>query len=325
MNAGSSGRYASLSLDLDNLWTYMKIHGDEGWKEMPSYLDYFVPLVLGELERRGCRITFFIVGEDAAREESQPVLRQISDAGHDIGNHSFRHEPWLHLYARDELVEELGRAEDAIEEATGIRPRGFRGPGFSVSETVLDVLCERGYDYDASTLPMYIGPLARRYYFWTAKLTAEERRKRSILFGQFRDGFRPAGAYRWKLDDRSLLEIPVTTIPGFKVPFHLSYLLFLSIRSHALAKAYFRFGLSLCRMNGVAPSILLHPLDFLGGDEVPKLAFFPAMQVPGEEKRRWASDFLDILEEGFEVVTMADHAARVPDRLASREPDFAAS
>lgn len=30
---------ASISLDLDNLWSYLKIHGDDGWRSFPSYLD----------------------------------------------------------------------------------------------------------------------------------------------------------------------------------------------------------------------------------------------------------------------------------------------
>ena len=36
-------RYASLSLDLDNQWSYMKTHGDAGWQSFPSYLDTAVP------------------------------------------------------------------------------------------------------------------------------------------------------------------------------------------------------------------------------------------------------------------------------------------
>ena len=37
---------ASLSLDLDNQWSYMKTHGDAGWDAYPSYLDVVVPRVL---------------------------------------------------------------------------------------------------------------------------------------------------------------------------------------------------------------------------------------------------------------------------------------
>ena len=40
-----------------------------------------------------------------------------------------------------------------------------------------------------------------------------------------------------------------------------------------------------CRVARVAPSILLHPLDFLGGDDVRSLSFFPGMAMSGKEKR----------------------------------------
>ena len=39
-------RLANLSIDLDNQWSYMKIHGDEGWEKYPSYFDILIPIVL---------------------------------------------------------------------------------------------------------------------------------------------------------------------------------------------------------------------------------------------------------------------------------------
>lgn len=62
-------------------------------------------------------------------------------------------------------------------EATGKRPVGFRGPGYSLSPTVLDVLAERGYEYDCSTLPTYIAPLARAYYFLNSPEMSDEERE----------------------------------------------------------------------------------------------------------------------------------------------------
>src|SRR5262244_4112674 len=121
---------ASLSLDLDNKWSYLKTHGDTGWESFPSYLDVLVPRVLGFLKARHLTITFFVVGQDAALDKHHELLQAIAAAGHEIGNHSFRHEPWLHLYSEAEIEAELARAEDAIEAATGVRPAGFRGPGF---------------------------------------------------------------------------------------------------------------------------------------------------------------------------------------------------
>ena len=109
---------ASLSLDLDNKWSYMKTHGDERWKSFPSYLNLLVPRVLEFLKQRNLTITFFIVGQDAAFEENRDTLATIAGAGHEIGNHSFHHEPWLHLYSEKQIAIELARAEEHIERAT---------------------------------------------------------------------------------------------------------------------------------------------------------------------------------------------------------------
>lgn len=309
---------ASLSLDLDNKWSYMKIHGDEGWELYPSYLDLVVPRVLAIFERLELKATFFIVGQDAARQENAAALASLTKAGHEVGNHSFHHEPWLHLYSEEEVEVEIGKAEEAILAATGMRPRGFRGPGFSFSPTVLKVLKRRGYEYDASTFPTYLGPVARAYYFMTARMSAEERAKRKMLFGSFSEGLRPLKPYYWKLDDGPLLEIPVTTVPLVKVPFHLSYVLFLAGFSETLARAYFRTALAACRIAGVEPSLLLHPLDFLGGDDVPELKFFPAMGMTGGHKARIAEGLLEIYRQRFEVVTMGAHAERLRRNVPRR-------
>ena len=316
--------YASVSLDLDNLWSYMKTHGDAGWESFPSYLDLLVPRVLALLGEAGWRITFFIVGQDAALESNHAALRQLVDAGHEIGNHSFHHEPWLHLRTRDELDHELGGAEEAIRTATGVQPRVFRGPGFSCSNLLLEVLHRRGYLLDASTLPTWIGPLARQHYFLTASLSAEQRQERALLFGGIQDMWRPVSGYRWRLPAGELLEIPVTTVPVFKVPFHLSYVLYLSTFSERLARLYFRAAFSVCRVCGVQPSLLLHPLDFLGGDEVAALRFFPAMDLPGDVKRRRVARWLHDLGGAYDVITMGEHAARLQqsDNTPIRRPDL---
>lgn len=306
---------ASLSLDLDDKWTYMKTHGNPDWASYPSYLGIVVPRVLEILRRRGLQITFFVVGQDAAFTRNHDVLRSIPDAGHEIGNHSFHHEPWLHLYSKQQLETELGSAETAIESATGCHPIGFRGPGFSVSDTVIDTLIERGYRYDCSTLPTFLGPLGRAYYFFTAKLSAEEKKKRAKLFGTFADGLRPLKPYQWTRPAGRLLEIPVTTIPILRSPFHLSYLIYLATYSPWLSKLYLRIALALCRARGVSPSFLLHPLDFLSGADAPELAFFPGMRLPLETKLAVAEYALEQLQSAFQVMPMSQAATLETSRL----------
>ena len=318
-------RYASLSLDLDNQWSYMKTHGDSGWESHPSYLDAVVPRILEFLAARGLTISFFIVGQDAALEKNRAALRAIAAAGHEIGNHSFRHEPWLHLYTEAELDQELRQAEDAIESATGVRPRGFRGPGFSLSQGTLETLLRRGYQYDATVFPNLLNPLARAYLFSTSKLTAEEKKQRSALFGTWKDAFRPVRPFQWSLKGGRLLEIPVTTLPGLKVPMHLSYLIYLAKFSRVAARAYFRFALGACRLTGTHPSILLHPLDFMGHEDCPALAFFPGMDLARDRKLEIMGELFDILVARHEIVTMGEHARRAGaarDGLRTLTPVF---
>ena len=72
---------ASLSLDLDNQWSYMKTNGDAGWEELPSYLDIAVPRILSFLKERDLKITFFVIGQDAALEKNRDAITAIAEAG----------------------------------------------------------------------------------------------------------------------------------------------------------------------------------------------------------------------------------------------------
>ncbi|MGH9895124.1 MAG: polysaccharide deacetylase family protein [bacterium] len=111
---------ASVSLDVDNLWSYMKTHGDAGWEGRPSYLHAFIPTVLDVLDQLGLRITFFIVGVDADREENAEVFPALTRCGHEVGNHSYQHEPWLHLYSQEQL--EGGNRQGGTGDPASDRP-----------------------------------------------------------------------------------------------------------------------------------------------------------------------------------------------------------
>jgi hypothetical protein len=319
---------ASVSLDLDNRWAYMKTHGDHGWEAFPSYLDVLLPVVLDALDALSLRITFFLVGQDAALEAHRGLLGSIPRRGHEVGCHSFHHEQRMAEQSREELRRELRAATEAITSATGQRPFGFRGPGFAWGTRLLEVLVETGYRYDASTFPTYIGPLARLYYFRRSSLSAEERKQRSSLYGRAGEGRRPISPYLWRLgSERTLLEIPVTTMPLLRLPFHLSYLLHLSRLSMRVMFVYLRTALRLCRATGIGPSFLLHPLDLLGPDQAPGLGFFPGMDLSAAHKRRVFDGVLRELGRWFTLVPVGEHARQLLEQElpvrrapADREP-----
>ncbi|MEH2169215.1 MAG: polysaccharide deacetylase family protein [Nostoc sp.] len=305
---------ASLSLDLDNIWSYLKNQGALGWETYPSYLDIAVPRFLDILQQWDLTITVFIVGQDAALEKNTKAIQAIASAGHEIGNHSFYHDPWLHLYSENEIEEEVALAEEHIKRVTHQHPIGFRGPGYSFSPAVLKVLARRGYEYDASTFPTFLGPIARAYYLITCKLSKEERKKREALFGGFKEGLQPLKPYQWQLDKDKLTEIPVTTMPIFKVPIHFSYIMFLSTFSSEVALFYLRIALWLCKITHIQPSLLLHPTDFVSQEDVPELSFFPGMSVPTYKKLAIVNKSLEIISSQFNVLTVGQHAKFAADR-----------
>ena len=302
---------AAVSLDLDNKWTYLMTHGDLSWKGYPSYLNLAIPRILEVLDQLGIKSTFFIVGKDAALEENRGVLESIVRSGHQVGNHSLNHEPWLHRYSEDQISSELRQAHELIFEVTGANPIGFRGPGFSLSAATLKVLHELDYIYDASTFPTFIGPLARLYYFTNANLGGAERAEREKLFGNLSEGFRPIEPYYWNVGSGQILEIPVTTLPILRVPFHLSYVLYLSRYSTILARAYFRAALAFCKAFRIEPSLLLHTLDFLGAEEVADLTFFPGMDICAADKLNITRWTLEYYAKEFTVYSLDDYAQQI--------------
>jgi hypothetical protein len=318
---------ASISLDLDNLWAYLKIHGDAGWSSFPSYLDQLAEIVIDRFRAHGLTVTIFIVGQDAALVKNAAAMRALAEAGHEIANHSFSHEPWFHTYSQAETAREIADAEVAIERATGKRPRGFRGPGFSLSPEALRILADRDYLYDASTFPTFLGPLARAYYFLgTGNLSKEERERRKRLFGTAREGLRDIKPYLWNVPAAGpaehrgegganggsrpfhLLEIPVTTMPGLRAPIHMSYIGYLAGHSKLAASAYLRTALALVKKSGMDLSFLLHPLDFMGKDRVDRLAFFPGMNAATHEKLRLFDEVIGLIKQTFDPITMGEHA-----------------
>lgn len=303
---------ASVSLDLDNLWAYLKTHGDPAWRSRPSFLDTAVPRVLDLFAEHRLTATVFVVGADAERDDGARAVASLAAAGHEIGNHSWGHEPWLHRYDRVRLTEELERTEEAIVAAGAPRPRGFRGPGFSVTPTLLALLAERGYAYDTSTLPTWIGPLARRIHNRGAgpggEHGDEDAAARADLFGPVTDAFLSLRPHR---SAAGPVELPVTTMPLLRAPIHGSYLLALYDHSPRVARAYFRTALRLCRARRIGPTVLVHPTDLLDRREAPGMEFFPGMAVPGDAKTALLGWVLATLRAHFEVVGTGEHVARV--------------
>ena len=83
------------------------------------------PAVLRQLAQHGIRATFFMCGANVRRLPE--VAREVLAAGHEIGNHSDTH-PRFDFKSPVFIHDQLARAQEAIQAATGCSPRLFRAP-----------------------------------------------------------------------------------------------------------------------------------------------------------------------------------------------------
>ncbi|MBQ5591186.1 MAG: polysaccharide deacetylase family protein [Clostridia bacterium] len=89
------------------------------------------------LDKYDVKTTFFVVGEWV--DKYPESVKQLSDAGHEIMNHSDSH-PHMPQLSIEKMTEEINSCNDKIEKITGRRPTLFRAPYGEYSNQLIDVL-----------------------------------------------------------------------------------------------------------------------------------------------------------------------------------------
>ena len=97
--------------------------------------------LLDILDQHGAKATFFLIGSKVSAQAD--VLRRMHSRGHQLGNHSWSH-PELPKLSVDQIAGEIDRTNDAIKQATGIKPTVVRPPYGAVNGVVLEQLRLRG-------------------------------------------------------------------------------------------------------------------------------------------------------------------------------------
>lgn len=307
-NGGNDSRpIASLSLDLDNKWAYLRAAGRSDWETTSSYLGVVTDRMVDVLTELNLPLTVFLVGRDLQFESDVKAIESLRRLGTiEYANHSLNHLPWMHTMSAAKITSEILETHTRIETLFDERPIGFRGPGFSCPRQVLGVLAGLNYLYDASTFPTSMAPIARAVFLARTQLQGEQKRKAKQLYGGFAAMRKPNRPYQRTIEGQTLWEIPVTVMPLLRTPIHFSYFTFAASRSTRLAKLYFKSALQLCRWTGTTPSLLLHPPDFLGSEDDHEMAYFPGMKLPRAKKLALIQWALGYLARRFRVVTLAE-------------------
>lgn len=100
------------------------------------------PRVLDLLDEHSARGTFFCIGRKA--EEHPGLVAEIVARGHRVENHSHGHPNSFAFYGPRSQARQVDRAQEALEEITGRRPRFFRPPAGFRNLWLDRVLARRG-------------------------------------------------------------------------------------------------------------------------------------------------------------------------------------
>ncbi|MDA1164699.1 MAG: DUF3473 domain-containing protein [Planctomycetota bacterium] len=125
------------------------------WDSMPSRVVENTHRLMSLLERYETRGTFFVLGWVA--EKFPQLVRDIHQAGHEVGCHSFWHQLVYDL-SPEEFREDLVKSRDILQDLIGEPVTHYRAPSFSITNRslwALDVLADEGFTCDSSIYPVY--------------------------------------------------------------------------------------------------------------------------------------------------------------------------
>jgi hypothetical protein len=295
----------SVSIDLDEIGCYAQIHGLGGGGECHAVYDLALERIRTFAAALHLPLTLFVIARDLDRARNIETLRSFVAAGHEVGNHSLDH--WYDLTRREESERrrQVEHASARIHEALGVTPTGFRAPGYTVTDDLLDTIQSCGLRYDSSVFPCppYYAAKAARLL----RMKVGRRSSRAIL-----DTPRVLGApsvpYRvgrpYWTSGTGLLELPIQVAGPLRMPFIGTSL---SLLGPSGARLLTRSVLGAPFVN-----LELHGLDFLEARDVPAelSALQPDLRVPVSRKLETFSAVLELLRKrGYGAVRL-DEAAR---------------
>jgi hypothetical protein len=303
---------ASITVDLDALPHYHAIHGLPAPAPAGADPVYEVGVVrlLDLFEQEGVRGTLFVVGQDTHAPAHSALLKHAHAAGHELGNHSYSHRYDLRMLSHAEQDEDIARGEDAIEAVCGVRPVGFRTPGYNVSETILELLTRRGVLYDSSVFPCLPYYVAKGLVMACRAAMGQPSRSAmtqpETLLAPITP-YRPERGRFWRHDPKSKRpwEIPMALIPGVRLPV-------IGTSLHLLREAGFDAAWPLLRR--AYPTLFqleMHAIDFMDADDPgcgELAAHQPDLRVPWAVKRARYQHVFGRLRESYTFAPLRDWA-----------------
>ena len=103
----------------------------------------YTPQIISILKEYDITATFFIIGVNAVLYPD--ALKEISECGYEIGNHTFSHQN-LRNKAQSDIIRELSECESAVSQKNVTLSKIFRPPQGAYTQDAQEVANALGYD-----------------------------------------------------------------------------------------------------------------------------------------------------------------------------------
>lgn len=309
----------AVSIDLDGLDLYHAIHGIEiNPEEKNAVYEVALSRFLAIFETLSIPSTLFVVTRYLSRKQVVDQLQRACDMGHELASHTHSHPYNLSSLSSEEITEELVQAEAVLKACFGIKPTGFRTPGYNLNDRVLSCVAERGYRYDSSVFP------CPPYYFAKAAVMAAMRivgRKSGSTMTDPRNLLAPIKPYiptrgrcfRPAKGDNGypLWELPMCVLPWLGLP--------IIGTSLTLSPSIFRWGYPLLKRSQQYINLEFHGADLLGpGDPGVSDALLekqPDLRRSVEKKTGIFTSVFEQIGENYKFVTLDTMAQALSKRF----------
>lgn len=295
-----------IQIDTDGLWVIFQHFCLNSDLKTDILYESAIPRFLDLFDSYNLKATFFVVGQDLLYPERLKLLKEVLSRGHEIANHTMTHREGFSFLSYQEKLQEIRDAQSIIQDKLGITTRGFRAPSNDLDSDTLKILENEGYAYDSSLMPTYYGPLLKKIKFSGLKMTRQDH-----YLGRCVYGFAPLKPYHpdpdklWKKGNLRLLEIPITTMPWIRLPFHASFTF--ALYQMGLGSALFDLGYALLKMTSLPLNFVFHTNELSTPITDQRIQRQYGLSLSLAKKYKICNHILGLIRDDFKVITSLEY------------------
>lgn len=298
-----------IQIDVDGLWVIFQHFGFDNNSPEDILYESALPRFIDLFDAYDIKATLFVVGKDLLSSSKVKLLKKAVEKGHEIANHTMTHAEGFSFLPLQEKISEIEQAQKIIYDTLGVVTKGFRTPSNDVDGEVLKILEDRGYIYDSSLLPTYYGPLFKKLKFSSLKI-----RHKNHYLGRSIYGLSPLRPYNpsykdiWKKGKMKIIEIPITTMPWLRLPFHTSFTF--AAYNMGFGCGLFKLGYALLSLTNLPLNFVFHTNELSVPIYEEKIKRQLGLNLPMETKQKICHFILSTIKKDFDITTTLEYSRK---------------